>query len=85
MVDYSGSSRTLGEGRDSPAMGVFGGSVSLGAEQMGKLKHELDIVQNNITVFGDMLNELSPANEHAADWQLLQVPPFLLHINYIRE
>jgi hypothetical protein len=73
LVDFS---RQEGVGEVRTESPNPSGPISLTQEQLGKLKHELDIVQNNITVFGDMLNEMAPANEHPADWQLLQVPNY---------
>ncbi|GFU41066.1 TOM1-like protein 2 [Nephila pilipes] len=41
-------------------------------QQMEKLKKELEIVQGNMRVFGDMLSELVPGKEHQSDLELLQ-------------
>lgn len=46
--------------------------VQLTPEAAQKLKSELDIVQRNMHVFGEMLNELEPGYEHPRDWDLLQ-------------
>ncbi|KAK9502669.1 hypothetical protein O3M35_011393 [Rhynocoris fuscipes] len=55
---------------------VQGGScvgVALTPEQLTKLKADLDIVQANMTVFGEMLNELStPGPQPPADMELFQ-------------
>lgn len=42
-------------------------------EQMGKIRSELDIVNGNIAVMSEMLTEMTPGQEEAADLQLLQV------------
>ncbi|KAK8734545.1 hypothetical protein OTU49_005874 [Cherax quadricarinatus] len=46
--------------------------VSLTAEQRAKLHSELDVVESNAKVLGEMLGELSPGKEHQEDLQLLQ-------------
>ncbi|XP_071527692.1 TOM1-like protein 2 isoform X3 [Panulirus ornatus] len=46
--------------------------VSLTAEQRAKLHSELDVVESNAKVLGEMLSELSPGKEHQDDIQLLQ-------------
>lgn len=45
--------------------------MHLNAEQLVKLKSELDVVQANMKVFNEMLNELTPGKEHNDDWELL--------------
>ncbi|RWS16507.1 TOM1-like protein 2 isoform X1, partial [Dinothrombium tinctorium] len=50
---------------------VMSGPLGLSSEQLAKLRSELDIVQGNVKVFNDMLNELTPGNEHSDDWELL--------------
>lgn len=48
--------------------------IALTPEQLSKLKADLDIVQANMTVFGEMLNELSsPGPQPPADMELFQV------------
>lgn len=46
--------------------------VQLNPEQLSKLKHELDMVQRNMTIFGDMLSQLTPGQEQRSDWELMQ-------------
>ncbi|KAH6942196.1 hypothetical protein HPB50_001765 [Hyalomma asiaticum] len=46
--------------------------VGLTPEQLNKLRKELDIVQRNMTVFGEMLTELVPGQEQRSEWELLQ-------------
>ncbi|GIY03625.1 TOM1-like protein 2 [Caerostris extrusa] len=46
--------------------------ISLNAEQLAKLRSELDIVEGNMKVFGEMLTELTPGKEHQQDLELLQ-------------
>jgi len=40
---------------------------------MAKLRSELDIVQQNCHVFGEMLTEQIPGQEQPDDWALMQV------------
>ena len=47
------------------------GPVAPTPDQMAKLRSELDIVNGNIGVMGDMLNEMVPGEEDAADLELL--------------
>lgn len=54
----------------APTPGV---PVSLTAEQRAKLHSELDVVESNAKVLGEMLSGLSPGKEHQDDVQLLQV------------
>ena len=49
------------------------GPVMLAPEQLAKLKSELDIVQQNVNVFSEMLTEIIPGQEHPNDLELLQV------------
>jgi len=64
---------TVDSGSHSPsASSAAVNSSSVTPEQMTKLKADLDILQTNMTVFGEMINELTPGNEHPADLQLLQ-------------
>jgi hypothetical protein len=46
--------------------------INLSPDQLAKLHRELSVVQGNITVFEEMLNELTPGNEHPDDYELLQ-------------
>lgn len=48
------------------------GPINLTPDQLAKLHRELSVVQGNITVFEEMLNELTPGNEHPDDYDLLQ-------------
>ena len=48
------------------------GPINLSPDQLAKLHRELSVVQGNITVFEEMLNELTPGNEHPDDYELLQ-------------
>lgn len=47
------------------------GPINLTPDQLAKLHRELSVVQGNITVFEEMLNELTPGNEHPDDYELL--------------
>ncbi|XP_014243358.1 TOM1-like protein 2 isoform X2 [Cimex lectularius] len=42
----------------------------LSQEQLTKLREDVDILQTNMTIFGDMLSEMSPGNEHPSDIEL---------------
>uniref|UniRef100_A0A1W7R9F1 TOM1-like protein 2 n=1 Tax=Hadrurus spadix TaxID=141984 RepID=A0A1W7R9F1_9SCOR len=46
--------------------------LNLLPDQLAKLRSELDVVQGNMRVFGEMLNELTPGQEHPSDIELLQ-------------
>lgn len=46
--------------------------LSLLPDQLAKLRSELDVVQGNMRIFGEMLNELTPGQEHPSDIELLQ-------------
>lgn len=52
---------------------VLTGPVNPSLEQLGKLRSELDLVQGNVRVMGEMLTELSPANVDPSDLELLLV------------
>ena len=56
-----------------PPVTMAGGSIVPTNEQLGKLKSELDVVQGNVRVMGEMLTELSPYNVDSSDLELLQV------------
>lgn len=43
------------------------------AEQLAKLRSELDVVQTNKEVFGEMLVMLQPGEENSQDFELLMV------------
>ncbi|CAF5098984.1 unnamed protein product, partial [Rotaria sp. Silwood1] len=45
-------------------------------EQIAKLRSELDVVQTNVQVFGEMLVTLQPGEEHPLDLDLLLVKIF---------
>lgn len=47
-------------------------AASLTQEQLVKLRSELNIVEGNMKVFGEMLTELTPGKEHSQDLELLQ-------------
>ena len=61
----------------APGPGVQVGSgtgpVNLSAEQLAKLRSELDVVEQNCKVFSEMLTEMSPGQEDRSDLELLQV------------
>lgn len=46
--------------------------VWLDAEQLAKLRSELDVVQQNCRVFGDLLTEVTPGQENADDYKLIK-------------
>ncbi len=45
----------------------------MSAEQVAKLRSELDVVQTNAQVFGEMLITLQPGEEHPQDFEFLTV------------
>lgn len=45
----------------------------ISAEQLAKLRSELDVVQTNAQVFGEMLVTLQPGEESPQDYELLTV------------
>ncbi|XP_044269081.1 TOM1-like protein 2 isoform X2 [Tribolium madens] len=45
---------------------------SLSPEQRAKLQSELDVVQSNMNVLGEMLSEMKPGNEQPDELELLQ-------------
>ncbi|KAF6203068.1 hypothetical protein GE061_003481 [Apolygus lucorum] len=45
---------------------------SLTPDQLSKLRADLDILQTNMAVFGEMLNEMTPGSEHPSDIQLFK-------------
>lgn len=51
---------------------VPGGPITMGQEQLGKLKSELDLVEQNTKVFSEMLTEMTPGQPNS-DLDLLQV------------
>lgn len=54
----------------SPAI-VAAGPIATTPEQIAKLQSELDIVSMNMSVLGEMLNELKPGQEDPSDYKLL--------------
>lgn len=53
---------------------VVPGTLAVDSEKLGKLRSELDVVQQNCKVMGEMLTELTPGQEPLEDdWQLLTV------------
>ena len=49
------------------------GPVVLNAEQLGKLKSELEVVTTNCKILSEMLTELTPGAEQPEDRELRQV------------
>lgn len=58
--------------RPSPAH-IPSPTGALSVEQRVKLQSELDVVQSNMMVFGDMLNEMKPGAAQPDEIELLQV------------
>ena len=46
--------------------------MTLNSTQLTKLQRELGIVEGNMTVLSEMLNELTPGQEHPTDLDLLR-------------
>lgn len=62
-----------------PELGDVPAILGVEAEQLAKLRSELDVVQQNCKVMGEMLTELTPGQEPLEDdWQLLTVRLHLL-------
>lgn len=57
----------------SPPIPQIPSPMGLSSEQRAKLQSELDVVQSNMIVFGEMLNEMQPGNEQPDELELLQV------------
>ncbi|XP_055376850.1 TOM1-like protein 2 isoform X2 [Condylostylus longicornis] len=56
----------------SPASAaISNGPSSLSPEQTSKLQSELDIVSMNMSILGEMLNEMKPGQEDPSDYKLL--------------
>lgn len=47
--------------------------ASISHEQRAKLQSELDVVQSNMAVLGELLSELKPGQEQPDELELLQV------------
>jgi hypothetical protein len=47
-------------------------AFKLNADQVAKIRSELDVVESNMKVMNEMLAELTPGEEHPEDAQLLQ-------------
>lgn len=56
----------------SPPQPAVAGPVTLGPDQLAKLKSELDVVKQNCRVFSEMLTELTPGQQTESDTELLQ-------------
>lgn len=59
--------------QSSPPPHVTSPTGSLNPEQRAKLQSELDVVQSNMNVLGEMLSEMKPGNEQPDELELLQV------------
>lgn len=59
--------------QSSPIPHIPSPTGALTPEQRAKLQSELDVVQANMTVLGEMLHEMKPGNEQPAELELLQV------------
>jgi len=57
------------------------GPIVLDVDQLAKLRSELDVVQQNCHVFGEMLTEQTPGQEQADDWALMQVTSLVFSVN----
>ncbi|XP_064640380.1 TOM1-like protein 2 isoform X2 [Lineus longissimus] len=60
------------QGQGQPPTMMSTGPVNPSAEQLAKLRSELDVVQGNLKVFGEMLTEMTPGQEDPSDLELLQ-------------
>lgn len=57
-------------------------TLRLSPEQMAKLRSELDIVAENMTILNEMLTEMVPGREHPSDLELLVVSHHYRHVLY---
>jgi hypothetical protein len=48
-------------------------------DQIAKLRSELDVVQTNAQILGEMLITLQPGEEHPQDFNLLTVKKLFIH------
>jgi hypothetical protein len=55
----------------------------MSAEQVAKLRSELDVVQTNAQVFGEMLVTLQPGEEDPQDFELLMVKIVLFFLTFL--
>lgn len=66
-----------------PTLADAEGALRLGPEQLAKLRSELDIVQENMTILNEMLTELVPGKEHPSDRELLVVSIKFFKLSYV--
>lgn len=59
--------------RGTRSAGHGGVPATLTPDHMAKLHSELNTVQQNCRVFGEMLTELTPGQENRSDIELLEV------------
>lgn len=67
----------------SPVHDIPSPTGSLSPEQRAKLQSELDVVQSNMSVLGEMLSELTPGQEQQDELELLQVIQFYFYFFFI--
>lgn len=71
LLPTSPQHQTTTQPPGSPAMAIATGPIATTPEQIAKLQSELDIVSMNMSVLGEMLNELKPGQEDPSDYKLL--------------
>lgn len=64
--------RPTSSGTNSPLPVTSPTATNLTLEQRAKLQSELDVVQSNMTVLGELLNELKPGHQQPDALELLQ-------------
>ncbi|CAF3052875.1 unnamed protein product [Rotaria sp. Silwood2] len=72
----SGQNRSASDGYSYSIANNQTAVQSMSAEQLAKLRSELDVVQTNVQVFGEMLVTLQPSEENPQDFELLMVKKF---------
>ncbi|CAF0772326.1 unnamed protein product [Adineta ricciae] len=63
--------RSASDGPSYPTEYKSSAPQAMGVDQLGKLRSELDVVQTNAQVFGEMLVTLQPGEENPQDFELL--------------
>lgn len=73
MVDVSLPVSREPEIHEAPVPQIVSPTGVLTPDQRAKLRSELDVVQSNMVVFGEMLSEMKPGTEQPDELELLQV------------
>lgn len=73
MVDVALPVSREPEIHEAPVSQIVSSTGVLTPDQRAKLRSELDVVQSNMVVFGEMLSEMKPGTEQLDELELLQV------------